>query len=225
MKKVIGHRGAAGTALENSESAIRHAVASGTEVLEVDVRLSRDKKLVVCHDANLETMANNSSKIRQHNWSELQKIVLRDGSQLLLLEDVLKIVGQKAQLIIELKDLGSEHSLVAALDAFPKAQVAIASFKRPVLLAVRKLRPKLPLYVLEHTKSLDAIQFAKREKLQGVGLNFWLLSPHSYHLARRAGLGIYAYTVNNRFLAWFIHLFYPQVIICSDHPERFNNTV
>lgn len=223
MKKVIGHRGAAGLGLENSLAAIKAALATDVAALEIDVRLTRDHRLVVCHDADLVTMANNTSKISQHSWEELKNLPLRDQSQLLLLEEVLKLAG-KRQLVVEAKDLGSEHALLAAFKKFPKVNVAVASFKRPILLALRKLKPELPLYVLEHTNVREAIHFAHRQKLQGIGLNFWLLNPVAYQRARRANLAVYVYTVNNRFLAWFLQILYPNVAICTDHPERFKES-
>lgn len=221
MKKIIGHRGAAGLGLENSKTAIEQALAHGASAIEIDVRHCKDKKLVLCHDADLKKMADDDRKITDLNWAELKQLPLRDGSHFLLLEDALKLVGT-VPVIIELKDDDSEETLVKVIDRFPKVAVTVASFKRSLLERLRKLRPDLSLYVLEHTDSLDGILFAKRIKLQGIGLNFWLLSPIGYNRAKKAGLEIYVYTVNHPFLAWFLHVLYPQATICTDHPERFN---
>jgi len=220
MKQVIGHRGAAGLGLENSRTAIKKGLALGAFALEVDVRQTRDNKLVLCHDADLGKMAGDSRKIADLDWTELRNIMLLDGSRLLSLEAALKLVGNQP-MIIEMKDGSSEEPLLAVLDKFPEATVSVASFKRPLLVALRQSRPDLPLYVLEHTDSLDGVQFALRHNLQGIGLNFWLLSPFTYLRATRSGLGIYVYTVNNRFLGWFLRRLYPKITICSDHPARF----
>lgn len=221
MKNVIGHRGAAGLGLENSKAAIEQALAHGVSSIEIDVRHCKDRRLVLCHDADLKKMADDDRKITDLDWKELKTIPLRDGSKFLLLEDALKLIG-KVPVIIELKDDNSEETLVKIIDEFPKMKITVASFKRSLLERLRKLRPELSLYVLEHTDSLDGILFAKRHQLQGIGLNFWLLSPIGYNRAKKAGLGIYVYTVNHTFLAWFLHLLYPQATICTDHPERFN---
>ncbi len=45
MKHVIGHRGAAGLALENSEAAIKQALKHPVAGLEIDVRLSKDHQV------------------------------------------------------------------------------------------------------------------------------------------------------------------------------------
>lgn len=220
MKNVIGHRGAAGLGLENSKAAIEQALAHGVSSIEIDVRQTQDKRLLLCHDADLKRMTGDTSKVADLSWTALKKHTLVDGSNFLLLEDALKLIG-KTPVIIEVKDDESEETLLKVLDKFPKSDLTVASFKRNFLARLRELRPELGLYVLEHTDSLDGILFAKRHKLQGIGLNFWLLSPIGYNRAKKAGLDIYVYTVNNQFLAWFLHLLYPKATICTDHPERF----
>jgi glycerophosphoryl diester phosphodiesterase len=221
MENIIGHRGAAGLGLENSADAIKQALAHGVSAVEIDVRQSRDQRLVLCHDADLMRMTGDPRLVGELSWEALQGLQLLDGSKLLLLEDALKLIG-KTPVIIEVKDDESEETLLAVLDNFPKSDLTVASFKRSFLTRLRELRPDLKLYVLEHTDALDSILFAKRHKLQGIGLNFWLLSPIAYNRAKKAGLDIYVYTVNHRFLAWFLHLLYPKATICTDHPERFN---
>lgn len=222
MKQVIGHRGAAGQALENSKVAIQQALKQPKVTLEIDVRLTSDQKLVVCHDADLVKMANNTSKIADHTWNELKKLTLVDGSHLLLLNDALTLIGNR-RVLVEAKDLGSEHALNKVLKAFPKANATVISFKRPVLLALKELLPQQSMYVSEHHDAVNAIHFAKRHELHGVSLNFWLLSPHIYWLCRRANLEVFVYTVNNRLLFWFLHKLYPHAAICTDYPNRFKN--
>lgn len=220
MKQVIGHRGAAGLALENSSMAIQRAINQSKAAIEIDVRLTRDHKLVVCHDADLVKMANNSSRIADYTWTDLKKIPLNDGSKLLLLEEALELIGDRS-VLIEAKDLGSELAVVATLDKFPKARATVISFKRQVLLEIQKLRPKQKLYVSDHKDAIDVVQFAKRHNIKGIVLNFWLLSPHVYWLCRKADLDVMVYTINSRFLFWFVRRLYPRASICTDYPNRF----
>ena len=220
MKQVIGHRGAAGLALENTRAAIKKGLALGASMLEIDVRRSHDGVLLLCHDPDLERIAGDKRRVADLNWAELRQIELRDGNHLISLVDVLKLVGSQP-MMIEMKVGGTADELLAVLDKFPDGNFSIASFKRNLLIELRKLRPGLSLYVLEHHNVFDAVQFARRHRLQGIGLNFWLLHPLAYHAARRAEVKIYLYTVNHRFLAWFLRLLYPTATICTDHPERF----
>jgi glycerophosphoryl diester phosphodiesterase len=206
-------------ALENTENAIREALRLGVPMLEIDVRLTQDKKLVLSHDNDLYRTANDNRKISNHTYDDLKGVKHSNGSKLLTLDHALKIIGN-CPIMIELKDSGSEHSLLETLDKFPKAQVSIASFKTRQLAILKEMRPELKLYALEQTKPIEIIQASRKLGLTGIGLNFWLLSPVVYWLARRSKLDIYVYTVNRPIFAKFLRLLYPKAHICTDNPHK-----
>lgn len=218
--KIIGHRGAAGTELENTLASLQTAIDIGVYAVEFDVRRTSDNRLVVCHDADLLRIANDKRKISELTLAEIQKIRLISGSNIPTLEEALALMGSKP-VIIELKESGCTQMLLAVLAQFPSAKAHIASFKLNELAALRALAPNLKLYGLENTKPFDIIHFAKQLNLDGVGLNYWLLNPLTYWLCKRAKLSIYVYTVNHWFQAAFLSKLYPVIGICTDYPERF----
>ena len=221
-RKIIGHRGAAGLELENTATSIRRALSLHVYGLEIDVRLTKDGKLVVCHDSDLSQIANDPKQVRNLTLRQLKKIPLIDGSEILSLAEALKIIGD-VPVIVELKDNGTARPTLDILGKFPKAKVSIASFKLEELVLTRDLAPEIFLYALENTKPFEVIHMARILKLNGIGLNYWLLNPLTYWHARRSGLHIYVYTVNNKFRAKFLSWLYPDVAICTDHPEWFVN--
>jgi len=224
---LIGHRGVAGLELENTRTSFIRAVRLGLPAVELDVRKTKDDKLVVCHDDDLERIAHRPEKIKDLKLRNLQKIELIDGSHIITLKDALKIL-KDTHAIIEMKDTGCARELMKVLDWFPNQHISIASFKLQELVLYRELNDSYDYYALEHTKPFDIIHLAKALKLNGIGLNFWLLNPLTYQLSKRAGLKIYVYTLNNKFIARLISILYPSVAICTDHPEWFlepENTV
>ena len=54
---VIGHRGAMGYAPENTMASFQKASELGVDAVELDIKLSADKKIVVVHDENLQRLA------------------------------------------------------------------------------------------------------------------------------------------------------------------------
>ncbi|MFN8007102.1 MAG: glycerophosphodiester phosphodiesterase [Terriglobia bacterium] len=54
---VVGHRGAPAYALENTLASFQQAVAMGADMLELDVRESRDGKFLVIHDRDLRRIS------------------------------------------------------------------------------------------------------------------------------------------------------------------------
>lgn len=219
--KIIGHRGAAGLALENTLPSIELAKLLGVDAIEFDIRRTKDNNLVICHDADLKDISTNGAKLSNLTLRQLQRIILNDEQSVVpSLRDGLKMAGS-IPVIIELKENGCAELLIQILKEFPKLDVTVVSFKLDELAYMRRLKPELRLYGLERTKPFDIIQFARELSLNGVGINFWLLNPLTYFLAKRYSLDVYVYTVNSRLLGRFIGFLYPSVGICTDHPEWF----
>jgi len=69
--KHISHRGGSCETPENTLTAFRHAIKKGTQMLELDVRLTKDKKVVVHHDKNLSRLTGVNADIDTLNYDEL----------------------------------------------------------------------------------------------------------------------------------------------------------
>jgi len=67
----ISHRGGAGENLENTMTAFRHAVSQGTEMLEIDVQLTKDGQVVISHDNKLTRVSSNVSLISDLDFERL----------------------------------------------------------------------------------------------------------------------------------------------------------
>lgn len=219
--KIIGHRGAAGLALENTLPSLELARLLGVDAIEFDVRKTKDDQLVLCHDADLDDISKYDERIGSLTLKQLQKFKLDDGQSVTpTLKEALKMTGD-IPVLIELKESGCAELLLDELKDFPNTDVTVVSFKLDELSRLRSLRPEMKLYGLERTKPFDIIQFARKLKLNGIGLNFWLLNPLTYWLAKRYKLDVFVYTVNSRILGNFIGFLYPDVAVCTNHPEWF----
>lgn len=218
--KIIGHRGAAGHELENTLASLQKAIHLGVFAIEFDVRRTKDGHLVVCHDADLSRISDDNRKISDINLKTLQKIPLYSGSEVPSLKEALEVIGTK-RAVVELKDSDCAEELVKVLAEFPDSNVTVASFKHQELANLREIDQDIKIYALERTKPFDIIHLAKRLKLNGIGLNYWILNPLTYWLAKQAGLEIYVYTVDRPFQAKFLSILYPNIGLCTNYPERF----
>lgn len=140
---LLGHRGARATRSlpENTLASFDLALSHGCDGFEFDVRQTADRRAVICHDSKI------------HNL-EISHAGPGDLPDLPSLQQVLACYQELAFLDIELKVLGLEHTVVAALRALPPRRgCVVSSFLPEALLALRNLDPDLNLGLICETQA------------------------------------------------------------------------
>ncbi len=138
----------------------RSAIAVGCDLIECDVHLSSDGRLVVIHDHTLERTTNGAGLVRDHSAAELRKLDAGDGEKIPLLQEVVELALGKVGLVIEVKQVpplypGLEEKLVnmlRQLGAVPEC--AVVSFNHSVIHELRKVEPSLQLGILEGARPI-----------------------------------------------------------------------
>lgn len=218
--QIIGHRGAAGLALENTLGSLRAAILAGVDAIEFDVRSTADAELVLSHDASLERIFKIDKKVSQLKRKDIASVKTAGGQPLATFSQALDVIGNTPA-IIEGKHAHWAKPLAKALEQYPnRKQCTVISFNHHELHAFGELCPDIPLFALEHRNSFDAINTARIYGFTGVDLNYWTLNPLSYWLAKRHNLQIIVYTVNKTWIASFLKLLFPRIRITTDVPNR-----
>jgi glycerophosphoryl diester phosphodiesterase len=104
---VIAHRGDSSRALENSLEAFRLALSVPADMIELDIRMSKDKVLYVMHDERTGRTSESDISIERSLSADIAKVRLRNGEPVPTLDDVLRLVKGKAGLNIEIKSRGA----------------------------------------------------------------------------------------------------------------------
>ena len=160
--KIFAHRGFSGIAPENTMAAFERAVAIKADGIETDVHLSKDGKVVICHDETIDRTTSGSGLIQDYTFEQLQ--AFDAGSKFApefsreripALEDLLKLVRQTDLLLnIELKTdkiayPQIEAKVVALLKDYDLVERAmISSFNFRSIAKVKELMPELPTAAL-----------------------------------------------------------------------------
>ncbi len=126
---------------ENSLAAFAACCRAGFPA-ELDVRLSRDGRLVVFHDRALARVTGARGRVDDHDASELTAMRLQGTDERIpLLRDVLDLVAGRVPLLVELKCVGLggelEWAALAALASY-RGEVAIQSFRRRAVRQVQR---------------------------------------------------------------------------------------
>ena len=71
------HRGGSAENIENTMAAFRHAVRLHTDILELDVQLTRDGEVVVAHDNGIERLTGQNSLFAELDFADLPPLLPR----------------------------------------------------------------------------------------------------------------------------------------------------
>ena len=218
---VVGHRGSAGTELENTLAALRAGIDAGADYLEIDIRLTKDQQIVVCHDPNLARISSSQAVIADLTLEELKHVELHNDERVPTLREALELVGS-TPLFIEIKEDHMVRPLIQLLADFPNTHHIVTSFRLREAALYKQLQPKTRVYLATLANPFEIFQTAKTISADGVALRFWLLNPLTYFMAHRRKLSIMVYTINSLFYARFVHFLYPKAMICTDRPGLFH---
>lgn len=221
---IIGHRGAAGEKPENSLAAMKHAIAHGADMVEFDVRVTKDKQVILAHDFHLYRSHKKLDLVRRLTLSELRKRTSGSENPIVTLKEVIKLCDGNVFMMIELKDKGSG---LAALDVITKYDknlldsVMFASFSVRELIRVRNLNGKVKLSLLMSLNPFTFLAWERKLHLSAVGFHRLHMNKIAVDAARQLDMFVYVYTVNR--IGAIPHLEKRGVDgVVTDYPSRFN---
>ena len=77
---VTAHRATHDSAPENSLTAIRHSIRDQIDIVEIDVRVTRDSQLVLMHDGTIDRTTTGSGAVEEMYWADLkEEFLLHQG--------------------------------------------------------------------------------------------------------------------------------------------------
>lgn len=213
LPKVIGHRGAAARAPENTLAGLRAAADLGVAMVEFDVKLSRDGVPVVIHDDRVDRTTDGTGQVRDLDVETLRALDAGAwfgpafaGERIPTLDEALDLVLERGLAVnLEIKPCSGREAetarvaLAAARARWPadRPPPLVSSFALDSLLAARDAAPDWPRGWLFDRRPPDwRITMAD---LAPAALNFSADRVTAAELAdyRDTGLGLLAYTVND----------------------------
>ena len=178
MPKVFyAHRGLhdnEGDAPENTMPAFQNAIDHGYGI-ELDVQLTKDGQVVVCHDYDLHRICGIERNVDSLTYKELQQYpILKSEERIPLFIDVLNLVDGQVPLIIELKVKDINSKIAEKADELLQSYAGvycIESFHPMALSWYRRNHPDVcrgQLATRDAVKNNEALNFVLRHLL----LNF-----------------------------------------------------
>ena len=195
--KIIAHRVLTPGAIENARSSLAMVESAGADLVEMDVRLSLDRRPFVIHDALLGRMTHGRGWIRLWPSFALRRLRLKhagNGERLATLRAMLEAMPPGLQPALHVKDRGALRPVLRTVKRHGDPGTTWLWLERPedVFTATRKnpeirctlLRPGGWTLTARRSYFLDA----QRSGARGVSIPWGAITPelivhaHQHHL-------------------------------------------
>ena len=212
---IIAHRGYSAAAPENTLAAIRLAGTARADLVEVDVRLTKDGVPVLLHDAKLDRTKNGSGLLADATAAAVKE--LDAGSwfspqfakePVPTLCEALKLAVEDRPLLVEIKELAAAvPSAEVVRSAGAVDRVVVQSFLADAVTAFRHILPEVPAgFLISPGKADDPASAQWIAKVcayaSGCGAAFaavhhQAVTPRLVEYLFRRGLSVWAWTVDD----------------------------
>lgn len=182
--KIIAHRGGAGLGNENTLSCISKGLSYEPDMVEIDVHLTKDCEVIVCHDPYIDRVTDSKGVISEMTLQEIKAAHIVDGSgnstneRMPTLREVIEHIGDRAGILLEIKrkdnrDDGLERSCLDIIYEYGiEKSVIVQSFNDIVLERFHAMDPSIRLEKLRYIRPLNMSAVTSRPWIASYNIFF-----------------------------------------------------
>jgi glycerophosphoryl diester phosphodiesterase len=208
----VAHRGDPMKRPQNTRSSFLSALEYDIDMIETDLNLTRDGRLVVIHDQIVDFTSNGTGEVYSFTLAELQRLDFGSwmgpafsGETIMTLEELLDLArGHDIALNIEIKNgpriyEGIAEKVVAVLnDRSAADRVIISSFDHAVIRHVKEIAPDIVCGILFSGGFIDPVTPARLAGADGLHPEYSWVHESLVSAARAAGLFVNVWTVDSQ---------------------------
>ncbi len=206
----FAHRGASGDYPENTLLAFEEGIKCGASGIELDVHKTKDNKIVVIHDEDIERTFKGKGLVKDFTLNELKEFNTRKElfknfktSKIPTLEEVLNLIKNSNVILnIELKTdeihyEGIEEDVINLINKYKmNNKVIISSFNPKSIKICKEINEEIKTGLLYYKPMEDVIEFAKSLKADAIHPDLRLVSKELIDEAHKNNLEVNVYTVD-----------------------------
>ncbi|HYH35985.1 MAG TPA: glycerophosphodiester phosphodiesterase [Candidatus Saccharimonadales bacterium] len=219
--KIIGHRGARGLAPENTIAGLQKALEHGVDELEFDLRVTKDGIVILHHDRLLVDPNGKNVVIADSTYEELR----RHKKDLPTLETVLKTIGNRAPLYIEVKHGEPTAPVVRILKehlakGWQPESFLLGSKSQKILRELHRALPDIEKIVIEPFSGIRAVYRARQVDAKRLSMQQLWLWWGFIRVISSQGWQLSGYAINDprkarKWARWGL------AGVITDYPDRF----
>ncbi len=215
---IVGHRGARGVKPENTLSAIKYAIEKGVDIVEVDIRRTKDNHLILLHDEDFKRLTGRALKPSELELSFIKENITIDGEPIATLDEALELVNGQVSMFLEIKEPETiDDVLEAVLKHNALHWIAIISFYDEALIIAKELLPAVKTGLV-YFKPPGRIFEAKKLNADFVLPYYKIATAKANAVAHKLGLKVVVWTINDIDLAKEM-LDRKADVMATDYPE------
>ncbi|UGA56608.1 glycerophosphodiester phosphodiesterase family protein [Vibrio sp. VB16] len=233
---IVGHRGAAALAPENTLAGITKAAEVGIHWIEIDTQLTADNVPVIFHDENLERCTNGTGKLASLTLDELKQLdagswfgkSFRNETIPTLEEALQTCLDNDLNMNLELKIHHNEQVALLAekvaeiikFFGFPYDRLLLSSFSLSALELCQSLLPEIRRGYITEEKSIDYLDNVRPLDLYSVHVDQKILTSDMAKSITDEGYVLNIWTLNDpEKITTFTQMKVKNII--TDNPELF----
>jgi glycerophosphoryl diester phosphodiesterase len=195
---IMGHRGAAALEPENTLLSVERAIHIGVDAVEIDVRFSKDKELVVIHDATVDRTTDGIGPVCDFTVDELKQLDAGKGQRIPTLQEVVEVINNKVTLVIELKEEGTAKSVFELIKKNSiEDKVYIISFWHQFVKTIKEMGSNIKTGVLFVGCPVDAC-IATQISADALVMNYSFIDINFVQTAHKEGLKVFVWNIDNK---------------------------
>ena len=214
MTKIFAHRGFSSKYPENTMLAFKKAEEIGASGIEIDIQLSKDKEIVICHDEDITRTSNGSGFIKDLSINQLKEFsfhnnfnqyVNRKDTKIPSLEEFFTwLKTNELEINIELKtNIFPYPSLVdQCLEMIEKSnledRIILSSFNHQTIAQAKAKNPSIRCGLLSSNTLINPHKYCKENNIEFYHPSYYALEANTFKQFKQAGIGLNIWTVDDK---------------------------
>ena len=221
---IVAHRGAPSYAKENTIESFEKAIALGADMIEFDVRRTKDNVFIVYHDGLIQ-----GKPVNDLVYEEISQMAKDQGFDIPTVEEVLRWSRGRIKLDVELKEEDYEKEIVELSSKYlEKDQFVITSFNESSLKIIKDNYPGIQVGLLlgrfedplwTRISEFFPMKRCKKARADFLVAHLELLRFGFLERARRSHKPVFVWTVNDEEMIWKLLNDRSVYAIITDKPD------
>ena len=200
---IIGHRGAAELAPENTLKSIQAAIESNVDMVEIDISVCKTGETLLMHDDKIDRCTDGTGYIADLSFDFLRKLNAGEGELIPTLQEVINIIDGRLPLNIEIKGKGSSDEVAQIIlneidnKGRSSDDFLVSSFDHSELVCFKKLCPGIRISPIISCHPVTLAALAEDMGAWSLNMKREYVSREIVEDAHKRGIKVLIFTINH----------------------------